>query len=322
MSMLRRLKTEGVFKALVPDHQGMLRINVPFAGKFEERDLLVGFLRKEVLNKRSDILFIHIYVSDVQDFFSEMTAPSKDPNIYISYVSQDGRIPLPPAQLLLGMHPDCSSRFLTDFGEPYRRYYYLWQQILYQSAMSCTQVAVFCNLWLEEAIEVQNVTRHAGMMSSAALKNEIYYGQTVTSPLTANKRDRKPFHYLVIADRAPFKVVPNIITNDEDYTGPYHNFWTLGLLKADLCKMLLRVLLPCVFTIIGIIIILCTVFMIILLIFFLHCASGAGGTNGASRASGTGRVNFPLCGFHGKRVNSCPTCPTRSTRFRTGKWGK
>ena len=41
---------------------GMLRINVPFAGKFEERDLLVGFLRKEVLNKRSDILFIHIYV--------------------------------------------------------------------------------------------------------------------------------------------------------------------------------------------------------------------------------------------------------------------
>ena len=71
---------------------------------------------------------------------------------------------------------------------PYRRYYYLWQQILHQTAMSCTQaclhrvvvvsrstfvlrldassislqVAVFCNLWLEEAIEVQNVTRHAG----------------------------------------------------------------------------------------------------------------------------------------------------------------
>ena len=29
-------------------------------------------------------------------------------------------------------------------------------------AIGTLQVAVFCNLWLEEAIEVQNVTRHAG----------------------------------------------------------------------------------------------------------------------------------------------------------------
>ena len=37
--------------------EGMLRINVPFAGK---RDLLMAFLRTEVLNRRSDIRFIHI----------------------------------------------------------------------------------------------------------------------------------------------------------------------------------------------------------------------------------------------------------------------
>lgn len=232
MAVLQRLKSEGVLKALRPDSRGMLRINVPFAGKFAERDLLMAFLRTEVLNRRSDIRFIHILVTDIQDF-SEKTDPVvRDPHIFISYLVQDGTVPLPPAQLLLGMHPDCSSRFLTDFGIPYRRYYYLWQRILHQTAMSCTQVAVFCNLWLEEAIEVQNVTRHAGMMSSAPLKNELYYGQTVTSPLTANKRDRKPFHYIVIADRAPFQVVPKIVTSDEDYTGPYHNFWTLAEERA------------------------------------------------------------------------------------------
>ena len=40
--------------------EGMLRINVPFAGKFAERDLLMAFLRTEVLNRRSHIRFIHI----------------------------------------------------------------------------------------------------------------------------------------------------------------------------------------------------------------------------------------------------------------------
>ena len=40
--------------------KGVLRVNVPFAGKFAERDLLMAFLRQEVLNRRSDVRFIHI----------------------------------------------------------------------------------------------------------------------------------------------------------------------------------------------------------------------------------------------------------------------
>ena len=36
------------------------------------------------------------------------------------------------------------------------------RKILYNNFCSCSQVAVFCNLWLEEAIEVQNVAKHAG----------------------------------------------------------------------------------------------------------------------------------------------------------------
>lgn len=37
-----------------------------------------------------------------------------------------------------------------------------FRKILYNNFCSCSQVAVFCNLWLEEAIEVQNVAKHAG----------------------------------------------------------------------------------------------------------------------------------------------------------------
>eukprot|EP00913_Durusdinium_trenchii_P003570 g3302.t1 len=222
------------------DCWGVLYINVPFAGKFEERPVLVNFLRREVLNRRPEIRLIRIFaawqvlaacfgiwglmiddlynefiagrpvrdvteVTDVQDFFSGGQAkPSYDPNIWIAYAVQDGRSPLPPAHLTLGMHPDCSSRFLTDFGEAYHPYYFLWQT-------------------LEEAIEVQNVAKQAGMVASAALKNAIYYGETLTAPLTGNKRDRRPFHYITISERLPLQVVPKIKTTEEDYTGPYHN---------------------------------------------------------------------------------------------------
>ena len=41
---------------------GRLRINVPFAGKFAERKLLMAFLRAEVLEKRADIQEVHIFV--------------------------------------------------------------------------------------------------------------------------------------------------------------------------------------------------------------------------------------------------------------------
>ena len=35
--------------------------HVPFAGKFEEREILVQFLRREVLNKRPEVRFIRIF---------------------------------------------------------------------------------------------------------------------------------------------------------------------------------------------------------------------------------------------------------------------
>lgn len=41
---------------------GGLYINVPFAGKFEEREILVQFLRREVLNRRPEVRFIRIFV--------------------------------------------------------------------------------------------------------------------------------------------------------------------------------------------------------------------------------------------------------------------
>jgi len=181
---------------------------------------------------------IRIFVTDVQDFYSAGQAKgSDDPQILIMYSIQDGRSPLPQAQLTLGMHPDCSSRFLTDFGPEYQLYYFLWQKILYNNFCSCSQVAVFCNLWLEEAIEVQNVAKHAGMVPSAALKNAIYYGETVTAPLTGNKRDRRPFHFITIAERLPLQVVPKIRTTEEDYTGPYHNMWTLEQRAMEVAKL-------------------------------------------------------------------------------------
>lgn len=49
-----------------------------------------------------------------------------------------------------------------DFGELYQLYYFLWQKVLYNNFSSSGQIAVFCNLWLEEAIEVQNVAKQAG----------------------------------------------------------------------------------------------------------------------------------------------------------------
>ncbi|CAJ1409601.1 unnamed protein product, partial [Effrenium voratum] len=137
------------------------------------------------------------------------------------------------------------SRFLTivvreaenkDFGELYQLYYFLWQKVLYNNFSSSGQIAVFCNLWLEEAIEVQNVAKQAGMIPSAALKNVIYRGETVTAPLTGNKRDRRPFHYITIAERLPMQVVPKIVTHEEDYTGRYQNMWTMcGAAKQ--CEM-------------------------------------------------------------------------------------
>ncbi|CAK8999978.1 Uncharacterized protein SCF082_LOCUS6296 [Durusdinium trenchii] len=236
-AVLERIGAEGVFAKLAPDSQGVLYINVPFAGKFEERPVLVNFLRREVLNRRPEIRLIRIFVTDVQDFFSGGQAkPSYDPNIWIAYAVQDGRSPLPPAHLTLGMHPDCSSRFLTDFGEAYHPYYFLWQRILFNNFAS-SQCAVFCNLWLEEAIEVQNVAKQAGMVASAALKNAIYYGETLTAPLTGNKRDRRPFHYITISERLPLQVVPKIKTTEEDYTGPYHNMWTLEQRAREAAKL-------------------------------------------------------------------------------------
>eukprot|EP00438_Fugacium_kawagutii_P020044 Skav201024 [mRNA] locus=scaffold3386:15485:16969:+ [translate_table: standard] len=122
-SVLLRIKQEGVLAKLIPDPQGGIFINVPFAGKFVEKDMLLPWLRKELLDCRPDIRFIRIFVTDVQDFYSGSQAqPSDDPNIFIVYsvsgcalgvlvafrgleVSwrvQDGRAPLPRAHLTLG----------------------------------------------------------------------------------------------------------------------------------------------------------------------------------------------------------------------------
>eukprot|EP00434_Breviolum_minutum_P043990 symbB.v1.2.039241.t1/scaffold6435.1/size21805/2 len=75
------------------------------------------------------------------------------------------------------------------------------------------------------------------MVPSAALKNAIYYGETVTAPLTGNKRDRRPFHFITIAERLPLQVVPKIRTTEEDYTGPYHNMWTLEQRAMEVAKL-------------------------------------------------------------------------------------
>lgn len=220
-AMLSRLKEEGTFSQIRCDN-GHLRINVPFAGKFAERAQLMRFLRKEVLEKRSDIHEIHIFVTDVNDFYGSNDT-SSDPQIFLHFAVQDGRVPLPAADVVMGMHPDCSSSFLTSFWGYYQAYYYMWQEIL-RTALTSAPVAIFANLWLEESIEVQSVARHQGMVVSPALKNRPYYGQTVTAPLTSNCRDRQPFHYLVIAQKAPGK---RIEVHAEDYDGPYQNQWTM-----------------------------------------------------------------------------------------------
>jgi len=223
-AMLLRLKEEGTFSSVRPQN-GHLRINVPFAGKFAERSQLIRFLRKEVLEKRSDIHEIHLFVTDVNDFYGS-NETSSDPQIFLHFAVQDGRVQLPAADVVMGMHPDCSSSFLTSFWGYYQAYYYMWQEIL-GTALASAPLAIFANLWLEESIEVQSVARQQGMQVSAALKNRPYYGRTLTAPLTSNCRDRQPFHYIVIAQKAPAESVKSIQVNAEDYDGPYQNQWTM-----------------------------------------------------------------------------------------------
>ena len=117
---------------------GVLYINVPFAGKFEERPVLVNFLRREVLNRRPEIRLIRIFaawqvlaacfgiwglmiddlynefiagrpvrdvteVTDVQDFFSGGQAkPSYDPNIWIAYAVQASKFELLQTRIAKG----------------------------------------------------------------------------------------------------------------------------------------------------------------------------------------------------------------------------
>ncbi|CAK9052566.1 Uncharacterized protein SCF082_LOCUS28746, partial [Durusdinium trenchii] len=224
-AMLSRLEEEGTFSSVTHDN-GRLRINVPFAGRFAERKQLLPFLRREILEKRSEIREIHLFVTDVNDFYGAQEA-SGDPQIVLHFAVQDGRQPLPPADVVMGMHPDCSSSFLTSFWGYYQAYYYMWQEIL-RTALSSAPLAIFANLWLEESIEVQQVARHQGMAASHAIKNRPYYGHTVTAPLTSNCRDRQPFHYMVIAQREPGgESAKKIQAHAEDYTGPYQNQWTM-----------------------------------------------------------------------------------------------
>eukprot|EP00439_Symbiodinium_sp_Y106_P007387 s540_g1.t1 len=220
-----------VFDAALPDASGRLRINIPFAGRFAEREQWVRFLREEVLNKRDDIHEISLFVTDVNDFYNSSCASivmlalasryhgppqSGDPQIFIHYAVQDGRVPLPSADVVMAMHPDCSSSYLTSFGGAYQAHYYMWQHIL-QNAMNSAPL---------ESLEVQQVARAQGMVVSAALKNRTYHGWTVTAPLTSNVRDRQPFHYLVIAQKVPAKVVLSITPGQEDYAGG--NQWTMA----------------------------------------------------------------------------------------------
>eukprot|EP00930_Biecheleria_cincta_P090778 TRINITY_DN80232_c0_g1_i1.p1 TRINITY_DN80232_c0_g1~~TRINITY_DN80232_c0_g1_i1.p1 ORF type:complete len:338 (+),score=53.27 TRINITY_DN80232_c0_g1_i1:99-1112(+) len=226
-SMLGRLVAEGFFSACVPDDEGLLRINLPFAGKFDERIQLVDCLRKEVLDRRKDVRAIRINISDVIDFHNgRQTLPSGDPQIEIHCAVQDGRSPLPPAHVLFGMHPDCTSSFLTSYGGYYQAYYYMWQEIL-RVALQSAPLAAFTNLWLEESLEVQKVAREMGLCASPALKNHLYYGQTRTGVLTANPRDRQPCHYLVILQKSPATMLSGIRRHEEDYDGPYQNQWTI-----------------------------------------------------------------------------------------------
>ncbi|CAJ1444732.1 unnamed protein product, partial [Effrenium voratum] len=179
-AMLSRLREEGIFSQVKPDGDGRLRINVPFAGKFAERQQLIPFLRAEVLNKRNDIHEIHLFVTDVNNFYCEPAA-QQDDSIFIHFAVQDGRIALPQAHVVMGMHPDCSSSFLTSFWGYYQAYYYMWQEIL-RSALSSAPLAIFANLWLEESIEVQSAAQRQGMLVSQAIKNRPYHGKTVTAP--------------------------------------------------------------------------------------------------------------------------------------------
>ncbi|CAE7187553.1 unnamed protein product [Symbiodinium pilosum] len=229
-ALLSRLREEDVFGAAMPDTTGRLRINVPFAGRFAEREQLVHFLREEVLNKRTDIREISLFVTDVLDFYKSTghygALQSGDPKILIQYTVQDGRAPLPSADVVLAMHPDCSSSYLTSFWGAYQGHYYMWQHIL-QNAVNSAPLVIAANLWLEESLEVQQVARAQGMLVSAALKNRLYHGFTVTAPLTSNVRDRQPFHYLVIAQREPAKNIISIKPCAEDYAGGYQNQWTM-----------------------------------------------------------------------------------------------
>eukprot|EP00438_Fugacium_kawagutii_P034118 Skav214377 [mRNA] locus=scaffold4284:62394:74231:- [translate_table: standard] len=61
--VLLRIKQEGVLAKLIPDPQGGIFINVPFAGKFPEKDMLLPWLRKELLDCRPDIRFIRIFAT-------------------------------------------------------------------------------------------------------------------------------------------------------------------------------------------------------------------------------------------------------------------
>lgn len=226
-SMLRRLVAEGFFSVLVPGDGGLLRINIPFAGKFDERTQLLECLRKEVLDRRKDVRAIRIHISDVSDFHDgRQTLPSGDPQIEIHCAVQDGRTPLPSAHVLLGMHPDCTSSFLTSYGGYYSHYYYMWQEIL-RAALQSAPLAAFTNLWLEESLEVQKVAQGMGLCASPALKNQLYYGRTRTGVLTADPRDRQPCHYLVILQKSPATMLSGIRTHAEDYDGPYQNEWTI-----------------------------------------------------------------------------------------------
>lgn len=225
--MLRRLTEEGFFSYLVPDQEGLLRVNIPFAGKFDERAQLVDCLRKEVLDRKKDVRAIRIHICDVLDFHDgHKTLPSGDPQIEIHVAVQDGRTPLPAAHVLFGMHPDCTSAFLTSYGGYFQGHYYMWQEIL-RTVLQSAPLAAFTNLWLEESLEVQNVARRMGLCVSPALKNQLYYGRTRTGVLTADTRDRQPCHYLVIVQASPAAILSGIRTHEEDYTGPYQNQWTI-----------------------------------------------------------------------------------------------
>jgi len=150
---LDKVREANILSLLCPDAQGIFRVNAPFAGSFRERPQLVKFLQEEILDKRPEVRAVHLLVTDLVKHWDDrdMMGDASHPRITVEYRQQDGETPLPPAQLLLGMHPDVGMTTDPFFPHPeYQKYFAKWQRIL-QSALRSAQVAAFATLCRDEA---------------------------------------------------------------------------------------------------------------------------------------------------------------------------